>query len=225
MRKTCGLFALVITPAIAFGQVQHQSATLVVNGQPGNAPVIQENGRTYVDLEALARIANGSLGFNANRIVLTIPSSASGAVTAETPKAPDDSLLSRQFMKAGIEAIAQLREWAAPVAYAIQNGYPIQEAWVSSYRDKAAQGLRMAEVAAATGADRNALHLLTNEFDGVRQWSNQLVEASKAMNTAKYSMSPGALRNEPQSQKLIACWRFLDSMLGSGSFQDDSSCH
>ena len=32
-------------------------------------------------------------------------------------------------------------------------------------------------------------------------------------------------RNEPLSQKIIACGRFLAPMLGSGSFQDDASCH
>jgi hypothetical protein len=118
-----------------------------------------------------------------------------------------------------------LREWGASVGYAVQNGYPIQEAWVNGYQEKASSGARLASAAASTTADKNAVQLLNNEFEGVRQWSNQLVEASKNMNTAKYSMDPGSLRAEPLSQKLIACYRFLGSMLGSGSFQDDSSCH
>ncbi len=121
--------------------------------------------------------------------------------------------------------IALLREWASPIGYAIQNGYPIQEQWVSNYREQAANGLRMASIAATTPADKNALQLLTNEFEGVKRWSDKLVEASQNMNTAKYSMSPGSLRNEPDSQKLIACWHFLGTMLGSGTFQDDNSCH
>jgi hypothetical protein len=230
MRKTCcclwSLFVLLITSGIAFGQIEHQSAALVINGNAGKAPVIQENGRTYVDAEALAHIANGSLSFSANRIVLTIPPPADGAsAAAEAPKAADDSALSREFMKAAIEEIALLREWGASVGYAVQNGYPIQEAWVNGYQEKAASGARLASAAASTTADKNAVQLLNNEFEGVRQWSNQLVEASKNMNTAKYSMDPGALRAEPLSQKLIACYRFLGSMLGSGSFQDDSSCH
>ncbi len=219
------LLALVVGPAMAFGQAQHQSATLVVNGQSGRAAVIQEDGRTYVDVEALARLANGSLRFNANGIVLTIPSSSDSGSAAETPKATDDSALSRDFMKAGIEEIALLREWGAAIGYAIQNGYPIQEAWAANYQQKAAQGKRLAETAASTGGDRNALQLLTNEYEGVRQWSDRLVKASKNMNTAKYSMSPGSLRDEPETQKLITCWHFLSSMLGGGSFQDDSSCH
>jgi hypothetical protein len=219
------LFALLFASVMALGQAQQQSTTLVVNGKSGQVPVIQTSGRTYVDVEALARLANGSLSFRDNGIALTIPSSpASASAAAEAPTA-DDSSLSRGFMKAGIEEMALLREWGAAVAYAIQNGYPIQEAWAANYQQKAAQGAKMAEIAATTGGDKDALQLLTNEYHGVRDWSNQLVAASKSMNTAKYSMSPGALRDDPQSQKLITCWHFLGSMLSSGSFQDDSSCH
>ena len=217
--------ALVLASGMAFGQAQPQSTTLVVNGKSGQVPVIQASGHTYVDLEALARIANGSLSFGDNAISLTIPSSHAGASTAAEPSATDDSSLSRGFMKAGIEEMALLREWGAAVAYAIQNGYPIQEAWATNYQQKAAQGARMAEVAATTTGDKNAMQLLNNEYRGVQEWSNRLVEASKQMNTAKYSMSKGALREDPQSQKLIACWQFLGSMLSGGTFQDDASCH
>ena len=190
--------------------------------------MIVSQGRTYVDLEALARIANGSLSFRPNQVVLSIPAAAPAAPLPppmEPKPATDPTALTQGFMKSGIEALARMREWASPVAYAIQNGYPIQEAWVNNYRDQAAQGLNLAQVAASTPGDKSALQLLTNEFDGVTQWSNNLVEASKNMNTAKYSMSPGTLRNEPQSQKLISCGHFLATMLGSGTFQDDSSCH
>jgi hypothetical protein len=223
----CSL-ALLTTSGIAFGQAQRQAPTLVVNGRLGQASLVESNGHTYIDLEALARIANGSLSFGTNQIVLTIPPPTAAAAPAppvDTPKPVDPTALSTNFMKAGIEVIALLREWASPVGYAIQNGYPIQEQWVSNYREQAANGLRLASVAATTPADKNALQLLTNEFDGVKRWSDKLVDASKNMNTAKYSMSPDSLRNEPDSQKLIACWRFLGTMLGGGTFQDDDSCH
>ncbi|HEY5176384.1 MAG TPA: hypothetical protein VII95_12550 [Terriglobales bacterium] len=231
MRNTwCGtsrtLTVLLVASGMAFAQVEHQSRTLLVNGRSGQAAIIQENGRAYVDLEALAQIANGSLSFNANRIVLTLPPSpVSTPISVDSPNPAENSGLSRDFMKAGIEEIALIREWGSPVGYAIQNGYSITEEWVARYREQAAHGLRMASVAASTNADRNALQLLTTEFEGVRDWSNKLVEARRSMDTAKYSMSANALRDDPQSQKLIACWRFLASMLGSGSFQDDSSCH
>jgi hypothetical protein len=217
---------LLLEPGILCAQAKQQTGTLVVNGQPGQAAVVQLDGRSYVDLEALAQITNGSLQFKANRIVLTLPLSAPNPPVAEPPASPvDASALSRDFMKAGIEEIALMREWASPLAYAIQNGYPVTEQWVAGYREQAAHGLRLASVAASTAADRKALQLLTNEFDAVRQWSNKLVEARNSMNAAQYAMSSSALRDDPLSQKIITCGRFLASMLGSSSFQDDPSCH
>lgn len=228
MRLTChcvalSLFALLFAPGMAWAQAQPQSTTMVVNGKAGQVPAIVTNGRTFVDVDALARLANGTISYSDNSIALTLPSASASA--AEAPAAADDSSLSHGFMKAGVEEMALLREWGAAVAYAIQNGYPIQPAWAANYQQKAGQGARMAEIAATTAGDKQALQLLTNEYHGVREWSDKLVEASKNMNTAKYSMSPGKLKDEPQSQKLIACWQFLSSMLSGGSFQDDASCH
>jgi hypothetical protein len=225
MRQTCcrmcwGAFAVVLASLAGFAQ----TSTIVINGQTGQAATIQQDGRTYVDLTALAQIANGSLSFRGKTILLTVPGGSGGA-PATAPSPADDTTLSREFMKAGIEEMGLLREWGAAIAYAIQNGYPIQEQWAANYRGKAASGLQLASAAASTNGDKSALQLLNNEFDGVRQWSDRLVQASQNMETAKYSMSPDSLRQEPQTQKLITCWHFLGSMLGSGSFQDDDSCH
>lgn len=219
--KWWSIFVVLIASAAGFAQAEHQSATLVVNGRSGKAATLQLNGHTYVDLAALAQIGDGSVSFAPDRIILTLAASGSAV---EVPKTPDDTTLSREFMKAAFEEIALLREWGAAVGYAIQNGYPIQEQWAANYREQAANGLRLASVAASTNGDKSAEQLLSSEFDGVRQWSDRLVQASQKMNTAKYSMSPNALRDEPDTQKLIACWHSLGSMLGSGTFQDDGSC-
>jgi hypothetical protein len=118
-----------------------------------------------------------------------------------------------------------MREWANTLAYAIQNGYPISEHWAANSREQAAQDLRLAAVAVSTESDRDALQLLTNEFEAVREWSNKLLEERKAMDTAKYAISDNALRDNPASQKIVTCGHFLATMLGSGSFTDDPSCH
>jgi hypothetical protein len=222
------LVALVLTvaPAGMVAQTKQPSRTLVINGQSGEASVVQIDGRLYVDLGTLASIANGSVDFQGSRVVLTIPAPAATDVAG--PHLTDQSInssFSREFMRAGIEEIALMREWASPLAYAIQNGYPVAEQWVAGYREQAAHGLRLASVAASTDADRNALQLLTSEFEAVKEWSSKLVEARKSMDTAKYSISASALQNDPLSQKIVACGRFLGSMLGSGQFQDDPSCH
>jgi phosphate-selective porin len=118
-----------------------------------------------------------------------------------------------------------MREWASTMANAVQYGYPITDTCAADYRERAATSLRQATASAATDSDHNALALLTNEFQNVENWSNELVEAKRNMAAAKYTMSSDALRNEPLSQKIINCGHFLGAMLGSGDFKDDSSCH
>jgi hypothetical protein len=210
----------------ALAQVTRQNRTLVINGQSSQVEVVKIDGRSYVDLGALARITSGSLRFKSNRILLNIPPSTVSALSDDpTPSPADDLSLSQDFMKAGIEAIAEMREWASPLAYAIQNGYNVTDSWVATYREQALHDVNLASAAATTDADRSALQLLNHEYQAVLHWSNKLVEARKAMDTAKYSLSDNALRDDPLSQKIITCGHFLASMFGSGSFQDDASCH
>jgi hypothetical protein len=226
LRSTSLAFlALLMISWSAWAQAKQQSETVEINGQTGQAAVIHVDGRTYVDLETLARIAKGSVSFKANRVVLNLPPSSAGTSASVAPPTQADARLSRDFMRAGMETIALMREWASPLANAIQNGYPVTENWVANYREQAAHGLRLASVAATTDADRGALQLLTNEFEAVREWSNKLLEARKSMNAGQYSVSANALRDDPLSQKIVACGRFLAPMLASGNIQDDPSCH
>lgn len=202
---------------------------LTISGHTGQAEVIQKDGRAYVDLQSLAEITNGSLSYKKNHIVLSLPASNVSHPAVEPPSEPihsiDDSGLSQDFMRAGIESFATMREWASTMANAVQNSYQITEEWTANYREQAANNLRLASAAAITEGDRNALKLLDNEFEAVHEWSNKLLAAKKSMDTAKYALSPGALQNEALSQKIITCGRFLAKMLGSSSFQDDASCH
>jgi len=221
------IFLICLFGRNTLAQVKPETRTVVVNGQSGEAAVARINNRTYIDLENLTRIAHGSMGFDGNQIALVFPSStaSASATTPEVNESPVPKGLSRGFMMAGIETIAQMREWASTMAYAIQNGYAVTENWAADYREKAANSLRLASAAVSTDADRNALELLTKEFESVEAWSSHLVAAKKSMDTGKYSTSPNALREEPLSQKIITCGRFLAKMLGSAEFQDDPSCH
>jgi hypothetical protein len=155
--------ALLIVLGFAQAQSGPQNRTLIVNGQPGQATVIQVNGRSYVDLEALARITNGSLAFKGNQVTLTLPGAATSvAATAPSNNQPANSGFSKDFLTAGIEEIAAIREWRSAIASAIRNGYPVADSWVASYRNQAAQGLRLTSVAVTTASDRSAFELLTN---------------------------------------------------------------
>src|SRR3954469_19205530 len=126
MRTNCcrllhisGLLPLLLCAAAA--QSEQRSRIFVIDGQQGQAPVIEKNGRAYVEVEALTQITHGALRFKADRIVLTLPTSNLNPPMAEpstelahTPTA--ESGLSRAFMLAGIEEIATMREWASTLA-------------------------------------------------------------------------------------------------------------
>src|SRR5580700_8728172 len=160
------VFAAVLT-GTTFGQTQLQQRKVVVNGQNGKADVIDQDGRLFVDVSALASIGKGSVSFGGTGIVMTFPAGASGTATADTAVPPaatslpsSTSALSQEFMKAGIEEIARLREWATTLASAIRGGYGVTDEWVSGYRDQASQSLQLAEAAASTDGDRDAVQLL-----------------------------------------------------------------
>ena len=61
------LTLLIISVSTWAKQVTQKTETLVINGQTGQAAVIHVNGRAYVDLTALAQIANWSVSIQANR--------------------------------------------------------------------------------------------------------------------------------------------------------------
>jgi hypothetical protein len=209
----------------AWPQGAQENRTLEVNGRDGKAPVVQVDGRTYIDLESLVRIGNGTLSFEGQRISLSLPAPPTQVATPGVDPESMESSLSREFMKAAIEEVSLMREWASPLANAIQNGYPVTDSWVAPYRTKAQSGLHMVSASVANGADRNAMQLVANLFEAVERWSANLIEARNTMSAANYAISSDALQNDPLSQKLVACGHFLDSMLASGHFQDDPSCH
>jgi hypothetical protein len=225
MRHQIGFVVCLASLGLQFtsAQVTPQNKELVVNGKSGEATTVQINGRTYVDLETLTRIANGSLGFKGNQVTLVLPGADQDASTAAA--GTQATGLTQNFRSAAIETLAQMREWASAMGNAIQHGYPITENWASDYRAKAAASLGQAGASAASDSDHNLLQLLTNEFQNVEAWSNELLKAKENMDTAKYSMSSDALRNEPLSQKIIQCGRSLASMLGRAQFADEPTCH
>jgi hypothetical protein len=191
-----------------------------VNGQPGQVAVVQMNGHSYVDLEALARVANGSLSFNGNQITLTLPGGTSTPDADPSASPTANTGLSKGFLKAGIEAMSMAREWHSALANAIQNGFPIAADWLAGYRNKAATALRLASVAASTDSDQNAFQLLSNEFENMKKLSNQYVATRQSLNY----IDPNGLANDPLNQKIIDCGHSLAAMAANGQFVDDGSC-
>ena len=94
-RKILPLAACLLVPRLALSQVPRQSGTLSVNGYPGQVPVIQVNGRSYVEIESLARLTSGSMSFRGKQIILTFPTSAEHIAA---PDSLDKDLLDQQIL-------------------------------------------------------------------------------------------------------------------------------
>jgi hypothetical protein len=221
---------LLAASGIVVAQDANQNRTLIVNGQSANVPVIQVNGRSYVDLEALASAANGSLSYSGNMIALTLPGSPANANTTSTnttsapapaPAPATNPGFSPAFLKAGIEQMATVREWHTALAAAIQNGTPVAANWLAPYRNQAAINLRLASVAIQTNSDRRAFQLLTNEFQNMAKLADNYIAARTNMTY----ISPDALQNDDLNQRIVACGHSLGAMAASGQFLDDGSCN
>jgi hypothetical protein len=216
------LAVLLVLPIMALSQVAQQTLTLLVNGRPGAAPIVQISGRSYVEIEALARLASGSLSFKGNQIILTLPGSTTSPAPAPTSTTePANQGFSKEFLRAGIEEVAAIREWRSVLANAVQHGYPITEDWLSVYRVQAAKSLNLASVAVSTDSDRDALGLLANEFDNMHKLSNTILESHKSMDY----VPPTALTDDPLDQRIMNCARSLAAMAAGRQFLDDGSCH
>jgi hypothetical protein len=212
----CGLPIFVMVHAAP------QNRTLVLTGHPGELPVLESGGRSYVDIEALTRLANGTLSFRGNQIVLTLPTGgASAPPTNPETDQPGVSGFSKDFLKAALEEMAVIREWRSALINAIRQGHPVTEDWVGTFRVQAQQNLRLVSLAASTESDRNALQLLNHEFNNMKKLSNRFVEANKS----RTYVSPNALESDPLDQKILNCAHSLAAMASNNQFVDDGSCH
>jgi hypothetical protein len=195
---------------------------LTVAGAAGQAPLIQINGKSYVDVESLARLTRGSLSFQADRITLALPAAATavapGAATADKPEKPG---FSTEFLKAGIEEMSVIREWRIAIVNAVQTNNPVTDDWVAGYRRGAESRLSLASAAMMSDSDRKAFVLLQNEFNNMLQMSDRFVTQHR---NVSYT-SPDSFVNNPEDEKILSCSRALAAMAATGVFQDELSCH
>ena len=211
--------------AMGMAQSQREREALSVQGYEGQASVIRYQGRVFVDAQALAQITNGSLSFEKNRIVLTLPvaDGSSGSRDVRT------SGFSRPFTKAAIEAMASIREWGGTLQTVVLNGYPVGNTTagntIMAFEGRAADSVALASAAASTDSDYRGLDLLKNEFNNVQAWADGYIKARNSLSAAELSMSESQLNNDSEAQKIIHCGQFLAQMFASGTFQDDAACH
>ena len=151
--------ALLLVPCMGVAQAPQQSGTLTITGHTGNAPVVKIQGKSYVELEALARLTNGSVSFHGNQVTLTLSSAAPTPAATETEQ-PAKKGYSRDFLKSTIEAMSAIREWRSALVNAVQRTFPVTENWIGGYRRIADSKLALASAAAATDADRECVSLI-----------------------------------------------------------------
>jgi hypothetical protein len=118
-----------------------------VEGYPGHAPVIEVNGKSYVEVESFARLTNSSVSFNADQI--TLPLAASVVNTAAT-QTEQPAKLSKDLLTAGIEEITAIEEWRAVIVNAIQSNNPVMEDELNGHRRNADSKLAVASTTVLT---------------------------------------------------------------------------
>lgn len=224
MRRNATRTWLMVTGILLlplFVLLAQQTTSLTIDGQQGQAKVIQVQGKNYVEVDGLARVSGGSIRFAGNQIVLSLPGSGSGAAPATSSvQATTPAGFSKEFVKSGVEAMAQVREWHAALRNAIERGYPLSGEWLDAFRRNAQQSLRLAEVAATTDMDHKAFPYLQNELNNMGALSDKYMQMTKSMNY----IAPDSLANDPLDQKLLTCGRSLASMVTSQQFVDEVSC-
>ena len=238
-------FALALAGVLFAQSAPTKNKILVVNGKSAGPAVRQIDGRSYVDIQTLAEVTNGVVTIERHRIVLTIPASDSGATAgaapadaapadagaapasapaANAPPAQPPQGLSRNFASAAITTLAEMREMRGAVRTMITYGLAVSDTWAQEDQGRVMTGLRQAEVAATTEDDQHALQLLENEAAKLASWADGVFAARQALNGAM-TLDPNALQNDAALAKIRSCGQFLNTMLVSGAFADDPSCH
>jgi hypothetical protein len=222
--------ASFLLPAIGEAQTAAPS-TLQVVGHSGTAPVTQVKGKSYVEVDSLSRLIGGTVLLQSNRITMTLPP-APLIAAPPSPAAPVASLpeaappkpqptFSPDFLRAGIEALTEIREWRIAIVNAVQTGNPVSEDWVGPYRRAADTKRALAAAAATAEYDHNTVPLLQSEFNNMQQLSDSFL----ALNKSRTYTPTDAFDNNPLDQKVLACARGLADLAASNQFQDVTSCH
>jgi hypothetical protein len=212
------LVTILLLPLLVL--LAQETSSLVVEGQQGQARVIHVQGKNYVDVEGLARVTGGSLRFEENQIILTLPGNgdASSPAVQSSPASPVG--YSREFAATGIETMREILEWHAALKYAIERGYPLSDEWLGYFRRQVESSLKHLEAAARSDIDQKTAPLLASEFDRM----NALTDKYLKITASRDYLAPSSLSSDPLEQKLLTCWQSLSSMASSNQFVDDGSC-
>src|ERR1017187_5090405 len=123
IRTSVMLVTILLLPLLVL--VAQETSAFLIEGQQGQARIIQVQGKNYVEVEGLTRITGGSLRFAGNQITLTLPSGSNTVLqTKQSASAPERAVgLSKPFLTAGIESMREILEWHAALKTGIERGY------------------------------------------------------------------------------------------------------
>ena len=210
------LTALLMQSTNGSSQTPQKATTFTITGHAGEAKLLQINGKSYVEIETLARLTQGTLSFKANQTTLTLPPMDAEA-QASAPYAKKG--FSTAFVQAGIEEMSLIREWRIAIVNAVQNNTPVSEDWVSAHHRLADKTLALASAAASTDDDRSAFPLLTAEYNNMQKLS----ELYLALRKQASFISPDNFDISLEEQ-ILSCARGFVSMTENREFQDQASC-
>ncbi len=191
------LAAFLLLPDLGLSQAPGHSETLTVKGYSGKVPVLQVNGKSYVEIDSLAHLTGSSITFLANQIILTLPALGGNAATPETDQTAKSGF-SREFLRSGIEEMMAIREWRIAIVDAVQNNYPVMDDWVARHRRTAENNLALASTEVVTASDRSAFSLLSNEFSKMQKLSDKYL----AMHKSQTYISGNSVDNDPLNQQI-----------------------
>jgi hypothetical protein len=214
IRTSVMLGAILLLPLLVL--LAQQTSAFLIEGPQGQTKVIQVQGKSYVEVDEVARITGGSLRFVGNQIILSVPASDTPAQAAPQPAAT----LSKPFLTGGIETMREILEWHAALKNAIERGYPLSDTWFGNYRRQIRSSLAQAQAAASTDVDQKAFPLLTNEFNTM----NVLTDKYLKIAVSRDYLAPNSLDSDPLNEKLLTCWHSLASIASSNQFVDDGAC-
>jgi hypothetical protein len=209
---------LLMLPANGNAQTPPKAPIFTIAGHPGEAQLLQVDGKSYVEIETLALLTQGSLSFKVNRTILTLPSSEAVAPEAAPPVKQG---FSAAFIQAGIEEMSLIREWRIAIVNAVDSNSPVSVEWVAGRQRLADKSLALASAAVSTDDDRSAYPLLTAEFNSMQKLS----EAYLAMRKRAAFISPDTFNNSSLEEQVLSCAQGFVAMAEGHEFQDQPACH
>lgn len=211
---------LLAAVSSGLGQAPSAPRNLAVAGHSGTAPIMRMGGRLYVSIDDLARLAQASLTYRGDQIVLSLSAPPTDAAPPAAA-APVKAGFSKDFLAYAIEQMSVVREWQVAIVSAIQEDRPISKDWVEEQRRRSDKHLALVSASISTEDDRSAYALLSGESANMQRFSEGFLAAR---GDARY-IDPDSVEDDPLNQKIDACAKSLSSMATENRYRDEPACH